>query len=157
MLVIFSFMIACQEKSEPATCNYNNTTYAVGETFDAGDGCNSRSCDELDGETSVACTEMDCSSIEPDSCAERSVDDCELTEECTVIIASEVALNEEEECFAWANSIERVGCMEKDMVCGDAFTYAASAESPSGCYGFTSTCIPQGWGECSQGVYPECE
>ena len=41
-------------------------------------------------------------------------------------MASQVILNEEEECFAWANSIENVGCMDADMGCGDAITYAES-------------------------------
>jgi len=155
MLIILSFLFACQEKPEPLRCEFNGASYEVGETFDAGDGCNSCSCEELDGETSVPCTEMDCS--EPMGCVDMSISDCEAAESCSVIHASSVALNEGEECFAWANSVDSVGCMDADLGCGQAFTYAASPEDPSGCFGFTNTCIPQGWGDCSQGTYPECD
>ena len=157
MLALFPLLFACQEKPATATCDYNGMTYTVGETFDAGDGCNSCSCDEYEGETSVACTEMDCSSVEPSACADLSVDTCANDERCTVIYASQAAFMEDDECFAWANSIEEVGCMDADAGCGQAFTHAASSEDPSGCYGFSNTCIPEGWGDCSQGTYPECE
>ena len=156
LITLFPFLFACQEKPEPLTCDYNGTTYNVGDTFDAGDGCNSCSCDEYDGETSVPCTEMDCSSVEPSACGDMSITECETNDSCAVIYASQVILYEDE-CFAWANSIESVGCMDIALDCGQAFTYAASPEDPSGCYGFTNTCIPQGWGDCSQGTYPECE
>ena len=157
MLTVLSFIFACQDKNEPATCDYNENNYAVGDSFDAGDGCNSCSCDEYNGETLVTCTEMDCSSIESSACADLSINDCEETDSCTVIYASKLALDTEDECFAWANSVETVGCMNVDLGCGQAFSYAAPTVDVSNCYGFSYTCIPQDWGYCGQGTYPECE
>ena len=162
MLFVLPLLFACQEK-EPLTCEYNGETYSVGDSFDAGDGCNSCSCDEEDGEAMVSCTLMACGHEDPDDpevevdCLRLPIDECQAEDACVVITASQVILNEEEECFAWANSIENVGCMDADMACGDAITYAESPETPGECYGFTSTCIPDGWSACSLGSYPDCD
>lgn len=160
MLLVLSLFIACQEK-EPLTCEYGDATYTVGDSFSAMDGCNSCSCDEEDGEAMVSCTLMACDTgdiPEPDTdCVSLSIDECEAADQCTVIMASQVILNEEEECFAWANSIDNVGCMDAGIDCGAAITYAESPETPGECYGFTSTCTPDGWSECSLGSYPECD
>ena len=42
---------------EEETCEWNGETYQVGDTFPAGDGCNSCHCNE-DGE--VSCTLLAC-------------------------------------------------------------------------------------------------
>ena len=152
LLMNLSLMFACQEK-EPLTCEYDGQTYEVGEGFDASDGCNSCSCDAYEGETMVACTEMDCG---PPSCGDLTADECSTYENCVTITASLTVVNPEEECLDWANSVENVGCMDADMACGDAITYAASADDPTQCYGFTSTCVPQGWSDCNLDGYPEC-
>ena len=159
MLFVLSLLFACQEK-EPLTCEYNGETYSTGDSFDAADGCNSCSCDEEDGEAMVSCTLMACDTgdipgVDLD-CVSMSIDECEAADQCSVVTASQVILNEEEECFAWANSIEKVGCINIDMGCGDAITYAESPDTPGECYGFTNTCIPDGWTDCSLGYFLDC-
>jgi hypothetical protein len=160
MLFVFHLLFACQEK-EPLTCEYGEEIYAVGDSFSAMDGCNSCSCDAEDGEAMVTCTLMACDTgdiPEPDTdCVSLSIDECEAADQCTVIMASQVIVDDEEECFLWANSIDNVGCMDADMGCGEAITYAESPETPGECYGFTNTCIPDGWSECSLGSFPECD
>ena len=159
MLFVLPLLFACQEK-EPLTCEYNGETYSVGDSFDAADGCNSCSCEDESGEAMVACTMIACDTgefLEEPDCINISISDCEAADQCRVITASQVILNEEEECFAWANSIENVGCMDADMACGEAITYAESPETPGECYGFTNTCIPDGWSDCSLGSYPDCD
>ena len=157
LAIILTQILACSEKSSEATCEYNGQTYAVGEYFDATDGCNSCSCEEFDGETSVSCTEIGCEELPIEECSFLSIDECESYEACTLIWASPVQLDEENQCFLWANSIEDVGCMSIDQTCPSAVTYSASPTDPSGCYGFMDGCTPEGWGSCEQGEYPECE
>ena len=181
-------LFACGDKDEPLTCEVDGETYALGEWFDAPDGCNSCFCEAYEGEVMVSCTEMACDTglelvedtgdepaeetgvdtdPDPDSdtnqdtssvedCTELSVADCATADECTVITSSQVAYDERNECYAWANSVERVGCMAADMACGAAFTYAAAPENPDQCYGFTNTCIPEGWIDCQQVNIGEC-
>lgn len=52
-------------KPAPGTCEYDGKTYAVGDSFPAGDGCNSCACTE-DGE--AACTLIGCGPNEPGTC-----------------------------------------------------------------------------------------
>jgi hypothetical protein len=157
LLIVLSFLFACQEKEEPLTCEFEGHIYSVGEWFNSSDGCNSCSCDGYEGETLISCTEMDCSTIEEVDCVDLSITDCETTERCAVITASEVALNTDEECFEWANSVENVGCMDADMNCDAALTIASSSEDPTMCYGFSNTCTPEGWSDCHQESFPSCE
>lgn len=49
-----------------------------------------------------------------------------------------------------------LGCMPADMGCGDAETLAASADDPSTCWWFPSTCVPAGWSGCAISEYGEC-
>ena len=157
LFVVLSVMFACQEKEDVAlTCEFNGGSYAVGESFDSFDDCNSCSCDAYEGETMVSCTEMDCSVPEETDCTDLSVTDCASREDCAAITASQTVLNAEEECLDWANSVEDVGCMNAEMGCDNAITYAASAADPTQCYGFPSTCIPQGWSDCNTESLPDC-
>ena len=150
LFAVLSLMFACQEREDVAlTCEFNGISYAVGESFDSYDDCNSCYCDTYEGETSVSCTEMDCSVPEELDCADLSVTDCASRDDCAAITASQIVVNTEEECLDWANSVEDVGCMDANMGCGAAITYAASAADPTQCYGFYNTCIPAGWGDCN--------
>ena len=187
-----TLMLGCREPDEPLTCEVDGQTYAIGEWFDADDGCNSCFCEANEGEVMVSCTEMACDTgLEPvedtggepaeetgtesdtetdtdsdtdtnqdtssvEDCSELSIADCTTADECTVITSSQVAYDERNECYAWANSVERVGCMAADMGCGAAFTYAAAPDNPDQCYGFTNTCIPEGWIDCQQVNIGEC-
>ena len=155
-----TILIACQDK-EPLTCEFAGESYAVGESFDAADGCNICSCDAYDGEVMVDCSAMDCSAVDdpglaPD-CKELSVSECETANTCHVITGSQVVYDDENECFAWANSVEQLGCMDATMGCGDAITLAASSADPTTCYGFSNTCIPDGWIDCVQESFPDCD
>jgi len=152
---IFTQLMACQEKIEQGTCEYNGETYSVGDSFAAQDGCNQCSCDAFGEETEIICTAMACE--DPETCATLSTEECETREECAVIWASPLAFDEENQCFLWANSVDAVGCMDSDLSCGEEITYSASPDNASECYGFGNNCTPQGWGECSQGNYDECE
>ena len=101
MLFILPLLFACQEK-EPLTCEYGDQTYTVGDSFSSMDGCNTCSCDEEDGEAMVSCTLMACDTgeyLEEPDCINISIDECEEADQCTVIMASQVIVNEEEECF----------------------------------------------------------
>jgi len=66
MLLMLSLFFACSEK-EPLTCEYDGEIYSLGESFEAGDGCNNCSCDEEGGEGMVSCTLMACEDIEEPS------------------------------------------------------------------------------------------
>ena len=57
--------LACGEKESEVTCEVNGVSYNVGDSWDAGDGCNTCSCDESGY---AGCTEMGCvTPDEPDS------------------------------------------------------------------------------------------
>ncbi len=60
---------ACDDEGRSPRCEYNGTTYARGDVFPAGDGCNSCSCEA----TGIACTEIACVDAgvdaNPSSCA----------------------------------------------------------------------------------------
>ena len=101
-------------------------------------------------------TNQDTDSDEPADCTELSVAECASADECTVITSSQVEYDQRNECYTWSNNVERVGCMAADMGCGSAFTYAAAPDNPSQCYGFTNTCVPQGWVDCEQVNIGEC-
>ena len=156
--IILTLLFACEDNKEEATCTFNGTEYAVGESFDADDGCNTCSCAQIEGEDpSISCTAMECGDLEIIDCTILEQEECESTEGCTPIWASPVMLDNENQCFLWANTIEGVGCMVSDQTCTEAITYAASPSDTSSCYGFGNGCIPTGWGDCSQGSFPECE
>ena len=192
LLLTLTVLIACRDQDEPLTCEVDGETYALGEWFDAPDGCNSCFCEANEGEVMVSCTEEACDTgLEPnddtgdestdetgvdtdpdtdsdtdsdtnqdtssvENCTELSIADCAAADECTVITSSQVEYDERNECYAWANSVERVGCMAADMGCGSAFTYAAAPDNSEQCYGFTNTCIPEGWINCEQVNIGEC-
>lgn len=194
MLVLLSVFIACQEK-EALTCEFGGETYQVGDTFPSTDGCNTCSCDELDGETMVPCTEMACDTgLEPEEdtgaedtgetssdtstdtdtstntdtasedtdtneatdCATLSVDECSTVASCFTITGTPVEYDDREECYNWTNTVANVGCMDADMGCGAAFTYASDPVNPEQCYGFSNTCIPEGWVSCDGANSVEC-
>jgi hypothetical protein len=80
----------------------------------------------------------------PAPCAELGVDECAAAEECVTIDAW---VTDSTGCVDWSVPMEPVGCMDADMMCGEALTWA---ESPTGeCMYFPTTCTPAGWGSCS--------
>jgi hypothetical protein len=69
-LVIMALVAGCGGDDAGGTCSYNGHTYAVGDMFPSGDGCNSCSCTS----SGVACTERACADdggidANPASCA----------------------------------------------------------------------------------------
>jgi hypothetical protein len=56
-LVAIAFLVGCEGGKGGGACEFGGETHQIGETFPAGDGCNSCHCDE-DGE--VSCTLLEC-------------------------------------------------------------------------------------------------
>lgn len=155
--LVCTHFLSCTEKSNDITCDVNGEIYAVGESYDAADGCNTCTCmSDGEGGASMGCTEMGCDDPEPMSCAEMSIENCEEVPSCTVIYGSPIFLDSDNECYVWANGIEELGCMDADMECTSSLKHGASTDNPSDCYGFGG-CMPEGWGNCGLGDYPECE
>ena len=152
---VLCYFFACSDKEQQRSCDYNGETYSVGETFPAEDGCNSCTCMEEGDGVSMGCTEMDCSEPEPVSCAELSIEECESNAICTVVYGSPIMLDSENECYAWANEVNAVGCMDADTSCTEELKHGASSDDPNNCYGFGG-CMPEGWGDCGLGNYPDC-
>ena len=98
--IILTLLFACEDNKEEATCTFNGTEYAVGESFDADDGCNTCSCAQIEGEDpSISCTAMECGDLEIIDCTILEQEECESTEGCTPIWASPVMLDNENQCF----------------------------------------------------------
>ena len=162
-IIIVSLFMACSDKSEDTstnidiTCDVNGEIYAIGESYDASDGCNTCTCtaDEEVG-ASVQCTEMECPEPEPTGCSTMSTEACEEAPTCTVIYGSSIILDTDNECYAWANEVTALGCMNADAMCTEELKHGASAEDPNDCYGFGG-CMPEDWGSCGLGDYPECD
>ena len=154
---IFFLFTACSDKSTDITCDVNGEVYAIGESYDAEDGCNTCTC-ESDGEGGalVGCTEMACVEPEPAGCSAMSIDACEEASVCTVIYGSPIMLDTDNECYAWANEVTALGCMDADTACPTELKHGASLEDTNDCYGFGG-CMPEGWGSCGLGDYPECD
>ena len=89
-------------------------------------------------------------------CATLSADECSTAASCFTITGTPVEYDDRDECYSWTNSVAEVGCMDADMGCGAAFTYATDPANPEQCYGFTNTCIPDGWVSCSGSNSVEC-
>ena len=56
LLVLVLLVAACRGDDGAGPCTYYGMTYAIGDTFPAGDGCNSCSCTS----EGVACTAIGC-------------------------------------------------------------------------------------------------
>ena len=153
-LFLYIHLLACSEKTVQS-CEYEGKDYTVGESFPAGDGCNTCSCEEVDGELLLSCTEIGCMDSDPTECSMQEIDSCENIEGCTISYASPIAFIEDNECYVWANEIEAVGCISAELVCTGELKHGASLEDPNTCYGFGG-CMPEGWGDCGLGDYPEC-
>jgi len=54
--MVLVLLAACGDDGGSTACTYNGNSYALGDVFPAGDGCNSCSC----GTGGVACTELAC-------------------------------------------------------------------------------------------------
>ena len=89
-------------------------------------------------------------------CPGQAQQQCDDFSHCTSIFAHEKTPNEEEECWILGES-EYVGCGSESLMsaCGDAITFAQSSEEQV-CYVFMSTCIPEGWEECTDIYEQEC-
>lgn len=94
---------------------------------------------------------------EPDhayhGCPGQAQEQCDDFSHCTSIFASTTSFNEQEQCWSSGDS-EYVGCRDNSD-CGEAITFAQSPEDQV-CYVFMSTCIPEGWEECSDLYEQEC-
>ena len=86
-------------------------------------------------------------------CPGQAQEQCDDFSHCTSIFASIARFDEQEQCWTSEES-EYVGCRD-DNACGDAITFAQSSEDQI-CHVFTSTCIPEGWEECTDVYQQEC-
>ena len=91
-------------------------------------------------------------------CAEIGADECGEYSHCTSISAYQLDVDDVNTCYERGEEYV-VGCMDANLGCGDAITFASDSSGTS--YWFASTCIPTGWTEqvelntysegCSQG------
>lgn len=155
--VIFTYFFACSDKSADVHCDVGGEIYSIGESYDAEDGCNTCTCmSDGEGGASIGCTEIGCGEPEPMNCADMSINACEENPICTVVYGSPIMLDTENECYAWANEVTALGCINADMDCTEGLKRAASTDDPNNCYGFGG-CMPEGWGACGLGDYPDCD
>ena len=80
-------------------------------------------------------------------CSQISVDECSTFEECEVVYASPIVLDENgNECVDYANQEARVcetfGCSAEPTI-----TFAHPPDSDQ-CWMFASGCLPEGWSYC---------
>ncbi len=88
------------------------------------------------------------------TCADYTPEQCVSQPSCSIIRASILEVDTAQECYS-VGANEPVGCMDTDMICGDAITFAADADGL--CMMFYDNCIPDGWSYCEDlGSYGEC-
>jgi len=150
------YLIACGNGDAKRNCEYEGETLSIGESFFASDGCNSCICEQTDEGTAISCTEMSCNSTES-PCFTLSIDDCERISMCTVIQASPLIIDEDNQCYLVENTINPVGCIEADLSCTEVITFASSSDNPTNCYRFNTGCIPDQWSACDLEQSVECE
>ena len=99
-----------------------------------------------------------CNEPPTDSCDTLDIDQCDLREDCYTIQAWPLTVDTTIECYSRGDLIP-VGCMPRDMDCGDLISYGASSDSNEECHMFMDTCLPEGWGDCEENMnsYTECD
>lgn len=69
LAIALTLLAACGgEGHGNGSCAYMGRAYDLGETFPAGDGCNSCTCSAVAGLPEVSCTELACADANPLSC-----------------------------------------------------------------------------------------
>jgi hypothetical protein len=68
MAIVLAMVAACGgEGHGNGSCAYMGHAYDLGEVFPAGDGCNSCTCEVVDGMAVAACTDIACNDGGPDA------------------------------------------------------------------------------------------
>ena len=119
-------------------------------TSDSGSDTSDTDSDTSDTDTSDTDT-SDTDTSEP-SCDAVAAADCDTTSGCSAIRGREVT---EDDCIDYTADSEPFGCMQEDLGCGDAETWAKPSEGDA-CVLFSNTCIPSGWITCDFQDTPEC-
>ena len=97
-------------------------------------GCSEKEMDSASNDTAE---------LLPD-CATIDVDECGTYAHCVGISGYQLDVDDANACYELGEQ-HIVGCMDAEMGCGDAITFASDASETS--YWFPSTCIPEGWTE----------
>ena len=104
-------------------------------------------CDTLT--SSEMCGDEACENLQVDTCAGR--------EDCTVLSAIDLDINTDAECFISGENME-VGCLDIDIMCGSAITFASPTQNITDTMMFFDTCIPNGWTTFNDlNSYGECD
>ena len=82
------------------------------------------------------------------SCSEADVSVCEDRDDCVVLKASSLTYDSDSECYD-ASPVEPVGCMDAGVGCSTGEYFANSSASEE-CMMFYNSCIPEGWGMCTE-------
>lgn len=98
------------------------------------------------GEKETDSASNDTGSVLPD-CATIAADECGTHTHCTGISAYQLDVDDVNTCYEIGEE-QAVGCMDIDVGCGEAITFASDANGTP--YWFPSTCIPEGWTELSE-------
>ena len=118
-LLIVVALAGCETGTGGRACRYEGRNYDIGDTFPAGDGCNTCMCTEAEG---VACTEIACldPDADPASCAPSG--GCPSGPACDAVCcgAGEACFNGECQCGDSAACGEGDTCEALGPVGGDA-------------------------------------
>ncbi len=138
----FAVSSGCNQVTVAGVCTYGDEEYSVGESFPAGDGCNTCTCEEGGG---VACSEMGC------------IEGCEHDGELVPIGQSVPAGDGCNTCtcgeggFLACTTMACVTCLHE----GQSYPPGSSFPAGDGCN--TCTCDEMGNVGCTEMACPSCE
>ncbi len=91
-------------------------------------------------------------------CSVLSIDACAASEACFLVQSQPLVRPKTggELCVDFAHDPVPQACMDADLACTQAETYAAPPEDPSTCWWFPNGCIPDGWVPCDLGALEAC-
>ena len=108
-------------------------------------------CGEKEADTSVESV-FEEPNISNGDCAYFDESQCEASHDCTPIMASPIAYNEENTCWTQEEMIF-TECMSIEMGCGQGVIHAQGPQTE--CMMFPNMCIPINWHICTQ-EFTEC-
>lgn len=88
-------------------------------------------------------------------CETLSVEECGVQDSCTVILAREITVDVEQDCYSISETTIEVGCQSAGLGCTDAIVYAQDPAIEE-CTWFSSGCLPTGWESCEMAM-EECQ
>ena len=88
------------------------------------------------------------------NCEELSLEECSSSSDCSPRSARPITFDDVNECWT-IEEPQNVSCMDAVLSCMDVETYAQDPDSEE-CWFFSSSCIPEGWTNCSDREELEC-